>query len=370
MALDLKATVSLDGSGFEAGTKRIEGAVHHLGNELKALAISAFGIDAIKSAIEKTIESVDKMVDSANRVGVNLEAFQELSFAVRQNGADVEQLVKFLEKLNETRVDPKKIEFFQRLGVNDPLKGGVDELFSKISAGLQGKNPGQFFPDLKQVGEKAAGPMVATLTDNLVALREEARNNVIVTTDSAVKIKFLKDQMTLLGETITAELAPAIGGIVEPIMKFANAVKSMATFLGTVVGGFNIEDLKESALHPFSKDVGFAALVADAAEIAGNQLAVLNYETDSRLAKLSEDQRLRGAFNGPTAPPPSDMPAAKEQRYKIYSDEFTRIGGFIGSTSNPLISINQSQLNELKQISENTKPLRLLMGAPEDFPIV
>src|SRR5690349_17359705 len=98
MGLNLTGTVSLDGSGFAAGLAQIEHGAHRVGETLKDLALSAFGIWGIEQAIHKTIETATKLDETAQRLGISLQALQELGFAARQSGSDIDSLTTFIEK--------------------------------------------------------------------------------------------------------------------------------------------------------------------------------------------------------------------------------------------------------------------------------
>src|SRR5690349_2584864 len=120
MSLSLQASVSLDGSGFEAGLNKLEHGVEKVGETLKGLAVAAFGVYGIEQAIHKTIETADKLVDTSRRLGVSLEVLQELGYAARISGADIDTLTSFLEKLNSTRLDAKKFDSFAKLHITQP----------------------------------------------------------------------------------------------------------------------------------------------------------------------------------------------------------------------------------------------------------
>jgi hypothetical protein len=123
MGLNLVGKVSLDGSGYEHGLKNLEHAVGHVTHTLKGLALEAFGIYGIEQAFQKTVEAAEKLVDTSRRLGVGIEALQEFGFAAKQNGADIEALTGFIEKLNATRINPKKFGSFAKLGITTPGKG-------------------------------------------------------------------------------------------------------------------------------------------------------------------------------------------------------------------------------------------------------
>jgi len=97
MGLELRGSISLDGSGWESGINKVT-------HSLKDLALEAAGIYTITQAITKTVELGEKLIDTSRRIGVSVEALQEFTFAARQNGSSIENLITFIERLNSARI--------------------------------------------------------------------------------------------------------------------------------------------------------------------------------------------------------------------------------------------------------------------------
>src|SRR5207248_404000 len=123
MGLRLQGEVSLDGSGFEAGIKKLESAAGRFAGGLKSVAAGAFGIYGVEQAIAKTVDRMEELANAAERLGVGVEFFQELAFGARQTGASVEHLTKFLETLNANREG--KDSAWARLGVSGEARSGA-----------------------------------------------------------------------------------------------------------------------------------------------------------------------------------------------------------------------------------------------------
>ncbi len=352
MALNLVGTVSLDGSGFSSGLKSIESGAARVGESLKGLALQAFGIYGIEQAIHKTIETADKLVETASRLGLSLEALQEFTFAARQSGSDVDQLTTFIEKLNQTRLDPKHLDVFQRFGISNPGQGDVSGILAQLSANVQSRNPQSFIGDLKEIGGKAAGAEINFLKSNLAELRAEAhRLGVVISAEDAVALHLMSDEMKILSDTILADLAPAIAKLIPLILKFVNAVRAFGTFAGEVEGQAGFKRLLSAFVHPFTVDEGLKKIIADAAKKSGTELTAANAATDAQMAAAIERAKHPQAF------PDINPNVPEESRGKggsIYSDSRLAIGGFLGATSNPLITINEKQLSTLQQIAANT----------------
>src|SRR5437879_804059 len=103
MGLRLQGEVSLDGSGFEAGLKRLEGAAGQFANTLKGAAAGAFGIYGIEQAIQKTIDSARELVTESKRLGVGVEQLQVLRQAAKENNTELSQVAKAFERSDVAR---------------------------------------------------------------------------------------------------------------------------------------------------------------------------------------------------------------------------------------------------------------------------
>jgi hypothetical protein len=352
MALDLSARISLDGSGFESGLKRIEGAVTHVGETLKNLALGAIGIYGIEQAINSTIEAADKLVDTSRRLGVGLEALQELGYAARQNGADIDQLTGFIEKLNTTRIDPKMFPAFQRLGIGNPESGDVVDLIMKLSGNVRNRSSQEVIGPLREIGGKGAGAVLATLKEDVGALRKEAQEfGIVVGTQDIVVLKYLKDEMVILADAIRAHLIPVIASATEYIVKGFNLIRSAITFYSELSKNGFLKDFLLSLVPGagVSMNKKLANGILDAAAGAGLQLAQLNMATDKQLAALTAKQKDAERLNESPMLVPTRINSEKP-----YSDPLLRVGNFLGSSNNPVLSVNQLQLAVLRQIERNT----------------
>jgi hypothetical protein len=374
MALNLQAFVSLDGSGFESGLKRIEGAVHHVGESLKSMALAAVGIAGIESALHKTVDAADKLIDSANRLGIGVEKLGELKFAAEQSGASFEQLVEFIEKVNRARIDPKKVDYFGKLGISaaDISSMQIPELISKLSENVRTRSPQDFGPPLLKI-DKSAGPIIPMLRSDMAELAEEAqRLGAIMRTQDAVMLKFLADEFNVLSQIMVSNLAPAINFVIDRIAELVNRVKASGTFWGSFTSGkaaggfaaiwdeltsgsiFNKRNAQQMQQAFDDIKQGFI----DAGTESQSELIDLNEKFEGMKQALLDKQKLMEKIG---AMPKFDEVGAsagegRSEHFKIYSDEMTRIGSFLGATDKPMISIVSKHTNYLAQIAENTKP--------------
>lgn len=370
MALNLVGTVSLDGSGFEAGLKRIEHGAAHAGEVLKGLALSAIGIYGIEQAIHKTIETADKLVDTSRRLGVGLDALQKLGYAAEQNGASIEDLTTFIEKLNSTRIDPKHFESFAKLGINqkDLSTLKVEDLISKLSVNLHSRSSQDIIGPLRDIGGRGAGALLVMLKDDLNALAEEAEKlGIIIKSEDLLALKFISDEMKILAMVMTGMLAPAIVYLFNQIIKAMNTIKADGTFWGTFSankGGQAVaaiwDELTSSKLlnkrSPEEMKKLFEDLNKGFVEAGAVSETVLNELDDASaemIKKLSDMQKQIEDIN---RHPQLDIGIEKNKHphHQIQGDALTRVGNFLGSSAHPMVRIGEKQLHILHQIERNT----------------
>ncbi len=366
MGLDLKGTVSLDGSGFEAGLKGIERGAERVGETLKGLALASLGVYGIEQAISKTIETATKFDELAQRLGISLQAIQEFGYAAKQSGSDIDALTNFIEKLNTSRIDPKKFGSFEKFGITQPDLANlpVEDLVMKISANVQKRNPQEFVGSLRDIGGKGAGQMINMLTDDLGELREAAHKaGAVMKDEDIIALKFLKDEMETLADVMVAQLAPALVYVMNVLIRFINTLKADFGFWQSFLSGATQKDLRtalDAFMHPFSNPTPerqaavdrLRKLFVESGAKSETTLEELNDETDARFAKLLANRQKR-------AVPEFDIPDAKEPKdhntsRQIATDSLLRVGNFLGSATNPMVSIAHSQLRVLQVIARNT----------------
>lgn len=372
MGLRLIGEVALDGSGFEAGLHKLELGAERVGETLKGLALTAVGVYGIEQAIHKTVETAEKLVDTSRRLGVGLEALQEFGFAAKQNGADIDALTGFIEKLNSTRIDPKKFESFAKLGISQPdlssLK--VEDLIMKISANVRTRSPQEVIGPLREIGGRGAGQLLPMLREDLDEVREAAhRLGVIMKSEDAVMLKFVADEMSILAQLMVAQLAPAIVVVAEAIMGLMAVLKSNLTFWKTFSqgkGGQGVKTLWDELLSPHFfnqkppseikkafQDI-WQGFVESGAKSEGDQ--VESAERFVRLRNMLMDkQKLMEQIGAtPDFESGTGQPKQRNSRRELYTDSLLRVGNFLGGAQNPMISIAHTQTRLLTQIANNT----------------
>ena len=361
MGLELVGKVSLDGSGFHAGLLGMKEGAKEFASEMKNMVFQAFGVAAIGEMIRKTTELGEQIVNSAARIGISTDAFQTMGHAVQMTGADIEDLTKFVEKLNAARVDPKKIDFIKHLGVSeDKLGGPVEDLVREISRIARTKSAQELGPDLLHItGQRMGGRFMNFLRSDLEALEEEARKlGLVINTQDLASLKLLADETKILSRTLTAELAPAIALLGKVVMSVINILRSTGTFFGSLFGS--------GAFTPRN----VVALLDDM--VKGRQPNEVHQETKKLLGAITTagdasmkefregsdriEKRRAEIVKGTTPEEtPPEMPKVKEKHERVATDSLLKVGNFLGSSTDSLTRIYQKQIHILEKIEMNTR---------------
>jgi hypothetical protein len=371
MALELKAKVSLDGSGFQSGIEKMAHGAEHFSHSLKELALEAFGIVTVTEAIKKTIEQADQLVDTANRIGVGVEKLQEFGYAAKMTGAHMEDLVGFVEKLNSARVDPKKFGSFQALGLGGDLKAPVEELILKLSANVRGRSPQEFIQPLRDIGGRGAGSLIPMLRDDMEELMESAKRlGQVMTTQDAVALKFLDDEMKTLAQTITVGLAPALVYLMDIVNALMSRIKADASFWGNFSQGKSLDQMVTGIARTLITDPsnqaaydkqfpGAKQAAQDFINAGASSAAELQEMKDAWAKQKSDLLEKQLALQRIGAMPDFQDAAEKEKRQglsRISSDSLLKTGNFLGENAGNFTDIARQQLDLLRLIEANTRP--------------
>lgn len=350
---NLIARLSLNASGYEAGLKRAESAstrfANRAGSAIKGQLAAAFGTAAIIAATKETVKYGAKIQDTANRIGLSAERVQELTYALEQNGATVEDLSRAFAQLGRARLmalsgaaqgqenNRAAGAFKALLGVTpeELQRMNIDELFSKIASAvssgrLANRDRGAILQVLfGESGEKLIPVFLSGIDEMATAVREIGG---VIDNDLVAALKRADDEIVNLKMSFRgfiAEVAPFIeAGIRSATIGVALARKiasnKRAGLVGATVGVVADEynkAFKTIVSGPLAKIVGGA--------ITGNR----------QIADVSEffaaDDKI------------------KEPKYatsRLGLGSLASIGGFIGAggTRNATIAV-------LQEIKQNTK---------------
>jgi len=188
-------------------------------------AVTALGALAVKTA-----STADEIADSAAKIGLSAESFQEWNYVAKISGSSAESLNKAFIKVNgilgdiATSNGDKVSESLSRIGLSvDDLKGlNADQAFSVIRDALSGVEDealrvgiaNEFFGD--KIGSELI-PILSKEEESIANLRNEARELGIITNEQAAiagsfndTLDQTKQSLTSLAMDVSATVLPAL----------------------------------------------------------------------------------------------------------------------------------------------------------------
>jgi hypothetical protein len=318
--LSIMARFGMDATGFKAGIKQVEsaskGLSRDLNGNLKGAIAGAFGTAAIVAAGKATMDYAGQIADLSERLGVSTDALQEMDFAARLTGTNLETFTGFLEKLSVSREEALQgndelRDSFARLGVSleDLRTKRLEDLTRQIGRAVQGGDVQQLMPALKGVGGRGAGALVPTFRMGLEEVGQQARAaNAIISAEDIAALDEAGDTFSALFQIIRAQLAPAMIWLGEAAIDAVYGIRAAAAALGeafTVFTPANIARIIATSANPFAAAAQIGAQAVDTvgnSEAAGNLMLERDAMRDRLRAAAAERQAQLGqAPNGEVA---------------------------------------------------------------------
>jgi len=286
--LSIMARFGMDATGFKAGIKQVEsaskGLSRDLNGNLKGAIAGAFGTAAIVAAGKATMDYAGQIADLSQRLGVSTDALQEMDFAARLTGTNLETFTGFLEKLSVSREEALQgndelRDSFARLGVSleDLRTKRLEDLTRQIGRAVQSGDVQQLMPALKGVGGRGAGALVPTFKAGLDEAAQQAREaGAIISAEDIAALDEAGDTFSALFQIIRAQLAPAMIWLGEAAIDAVYGIRAAAAALGeafTVFTPANIARILASGMNPFAAAAQIGAQITDTignSEAAGN----------------------------------------------------------------------------------------------------
>ncbi len=211
MGLDLRGTVSLDGSGFQSGLDRLMKSA----DEFKQHIMGAFGASALIEFGRQVAEMAQQVKDLAEQNHTSTDEIQKWDAAAKKSGQTAEDFATALLHLKRSREaaiggDIGAIENFGRLGISlDEIKDKtlsaldiIGRMYDRIGdtpvvdsmsvaamelLGKKGDHILTIFKDLKELGPiQMMSPEELDRIDNSIKNMEAAKKNLKVTAAPAV----------------------------------------------------------------------------------------------------------------------------------------------------------------------------------------
>lgn len=209
------------------------------------------GVSALSGIARSAFDMASALSESAEKVGVSVEALQELRFAAQQTGVSEDQLAAALNRLNkamgELQLGKKgAVDAFAQIGLAaDDLKGKAPEEALRIIADALNK-----LPDVQQrvaVGSQIMGrgfsqllPLINAGSEGLDRYSEQARKAGIITADEAKKLDDMADSWDRLKVKLTVAAAKIIAGfssIEQAVIHWYNFRDRVVAAVGQMVTG-------------------------------------------------------------------------------------------------------------------------------------
>jgi hypothetical protein len=256
--LNLKAVLSLNGSGFQLGMKRAESQAKAFSKEIKGEFAKAFGTAAIIAYTTNLINFADTLTDVSDRLGVSTKDLQEWAHAAKRSGSSIEAVTAFLEQLNIARKkaldgDSGAMASFNQLGISeDQLRSmTTDQLGRAIGGSVKDGNIQEMIEALRDVGGRGAGSLVATLK----ALEDIGPQAKIITDEDIENIKEAKAELLDMVAVVAGPFAKVSSFFSSKISDMLTAAKmggaSAIAFAKTLTKGGSVKDAWGAANEAF-----------------------------------------------------------------------------------------------------------------------
>lgn len=252
----IKWTFSADGTQAEQAFTSLENKISGIGESIKGLAVSAFGISSLDSMFEKTVETASELINASERLKIPVEQLQLLRQAAKDAGIEFGKLQSTIEKVNLARdkalgggADAQKyLKDFERLGISkadllNPANTGEKLLTGQIASATKSNNADEITSQLKDVLGKSFGEVIPLLQTDFGALHDKMQSlGSIMDTETAVKVKKVGDSLSLLGNILVVQFAPVVIGLVKALLWVVEKIKNVGSIFGaTTVGQAHLQ---------------------------------------------------------------------------------------------------------------------------------
>lgn len=235
-----------------AGTSRwaraLEVANDGLGVALKGYHILASGVSKLQGLFTATADAAAHANDTAERLGISVEAVQELGYAASQSGSDIDTLAggmgKLADKVDAAKKGGKDAAKSLRaagLDVNDirsgyeSLDGALDVVADKFAAMPDGAKKSALAVDLFGGAGVKLIPFLNKGSAGIKELREEAHRLGIVMSGDTTKAVAglgdeqgkLKDQLAGIRNQAIAALVPMLSTMVKSLQEWVAANREL-----------------------------------------------------------------------------------------------------------------------------------------------
>lgn len=380
----------IDGTGFERGLHSLGHSATH---NLKSLVVGAFGLYGIHQILDRAVESAEELINTSKRLGEVPEQLQVMRQAAKEGGLEFSRLAMAYDKVNIAREkalsgDAKMKAAFSRFGI------GESDLRSKTAGELlrgafrdaaRSQNPQDLAaPGAQIFGPRNFGSLLPTLTSDFEELQHKMEAlGSILSTETAVAVKQLKDEFDLLSNIIVAQVAPVLVTLVSWLIQVVGKVKEWGAALGGYFGKRNtpgiIGDVADQSMFggmigQFMKMFGMEPKnAADASAEAGKAANTVEDEWKKVMEKMQHEldeaaERLKHPQIATIAEGLAGAPPKRAKRTKEFNpDGLLQVGNFLGSGKDIIASIAEQHLDVARETLKETKTQTETSGQMRDY---
>lgn len=234
---NLKGTIQLDGSQWNAGLEQMKGKANRwsadVSNMVRSRLMRAFAAVALIRGVDQKTARAGQIRDESNALGMDIETFQKADFAAQQSAASIDDVAKATKRLAVSSIDALRgskdvLEAYQRFGITAEMLSNLksepgDLLFLLADLVQKGVNPTDL-GDIQKIAGRSAGNLLPAFRAGFAESGRDAVDRGVIIPEHQVR------ELAAAGDEITTQKA-----FVDKILTGAtfNALKTV-TELGEV----------------------------------------------------------------------------------------------------------------------------------------
>lgn len=221
---------------FVANTKR-----------LVAVAVGIAGFKSLTEAVLRTVEAIDMAGKTAAKLGITIEAFQELQFVASQSGIQMNQMETALQRLARRTAQAamgtgEAVQAFKQLNLNAQSLNrlSADKQFEAIAKAMEAiANQNDRIALAQKFFDSEGVVLLQAMNDGMQGIvdkRREAQEIGLFSIEDAQRAAEFNDALDKLTKTATAAVRTIVTDNLEELI---TAINTLATMFNAVVKAAN-----------------------------------------------------------------------------------------------------------------------------------
>lgn len=256
----LRVVLGADTAALDKGLKNSQSNLAAFGSAVAtgmaaAAAAAAVAAVAIGAAMQRTIDDMDKLSKTSQKLGIPVEQLSALAYAADLSDVSFEALSKSVGKLNKTMVEAaakptsEAANAFRALGVSVTASSGrlksSDAVMAEVAdrfAGLK-DGAGKTAVAMAIFGKSGADliPLLNGGRDALKEMSEEATAfGAIVSTKAAKEAEAFNDNITRLGYAVKGVFVQSVSAVLPTLVEMSNRMVETAKNSGILEVAINV----------------------------------------------------------------------------------------------------------------------------------